>query len=44
MIVSAVFRSVQAALGVSVDGNPGPETRRAIHETTVGKKETGKDA
>ena len=37
MNINAVVRSVQAALGVSVDGNPGPETWRAIHEKIVGK-------
>lgn len=37
MNLDAVVRKIQQTLGVSVDGNAGPETWRAIHLAVVGK-------
>jgi peptidoglycan L-alanyl-D-glutamate endopeptidase CwlK len=37
MSLDATIRAVQAKLGVTVDGNPGPETWAAIHRSIVGE-------
>ena len=37
MTLDATIRAVQAKLGVTVDGNPGPQTWAAIHRTIVGE-------
>jgi peptidoglycan L-alanyl-D-glutamate endopeptidase CwlK len=37
MSLDATIRAVQAKLGVTVDGNPGPETWAAIHRAIVGE-------
>jgi len=38
MSLDTTIRAIQTKLGVSVDGNPGPATWRAIHEAVIGKK------
>lgn len=38
MSLDTTIRAIQKKLGVSVDGNPGPATWRAIHEAVTGKK------
>ncbi|HYJ06964.1 MAG TPA: M15 family metallopeptidase [Chthoniobacterales bacterium] len=38
MSLDTTIRAIQTKLGVSVDGNPGPATWRAIHEAVTGKK------
>ncbi len=37
MTLDATIRAVQAKLGVTVDGNPGPQTWAAIHRSIVGE-------
>ena len=37
MTLDATIRAVQAKLGVTVDGNPGPQTWTAIHRAIVGE-------
>ena len=37
MTLDATIRAVQAKLGVTVDGNPGPQTWNAIHRYIVGE-------
>ena len=37
MSLDALIRAVQAKLGVTVDGNPGPQTWAAIHRSIVGE-------
>lgn len=37
MTLDATIRAVQAKLGVTVDGNPGPQTWNAIHSAIVGE-------
>lgn len=37
MTLDATIRAVQAKLGVTVDGNPGPRTWAAIHRSIVGE-------
>jgi peptidoglycan LD-endopeptidase CwlK len=37
MTLDATIRAVQAKLGVTVDGNPGPQTWNAIHRAIVGE-------
>jgi peptidoglycan L-alanyl-D-glutamate endopeptidase CwlK len=37
MTLDATIRAVQAKLGVTVDGNPGPQTWSAIHRSIVGE-------
>ena len=37
MTLDATIRAVQAKLGVTVDGNPGPQTWVAIHRSIVGE-------
>jgi peptidoglycan L-alanyl-D-glutamate endopeptidase CwlK len=37
MTLDATIRAVQAKLGVTVDGNPGPQTWNAIHRSLVGE-------
>jgi peptidoglycan LD-endopeptidase CwlK len=37
MTLDATIRAVQAKLGVTVDGNPGPQTWNAIHRSIVGE-------
>ena len=37
MTLDATIRAVQAKLGVTVDGNPGPQTWAAIHRSLVGE-------
>ena len=38
MSLDTTIRAIQEKLGVSVDGNPGPATWRAIHEAVTGNK------
>lgn len=38
MSLDTTVRAIQKKLGVSVDGNPGPATWRAVHEAVTGKK------
>ena len=40
MTLDATIRAVQAKLGVTVDGNPGPQTWNAIHRSIVGEPPT----
>ena len=40
MTLDATIRAVQTKLGVSVDGNPGPQTWTAIHRAIVGEVPT----
>ena len=37
MTLDAIIRAVQSKVGVTVDGNPGPQTWTAIHRTIVGE-------
>ena len=37
MTLDGTIRAVQAKLGVTVDGNPGPQTWNAIHRSIVGE-------
>ena len=37
MTLDATIRAVQSKIGVTVDGNPGPQTWAAIHRTIVGE-------
>ena len=37
MTLDATIRAVQSKVGVTVDGNPGPQTWAAIHRTIVGE-------
>lgn len=37
MTLDATIRAVQAKLGVTVDGNPGPQTWNAIHRSLIGE-------
>jgi peptidoglycan L-alanyl-D-glutamate endopeptidase CwlK len=37
MTLDATIRAVQAKLGVTVDGNPGPQTWNAIHRAILGE-------
>ena len=37
MTLDATIRAVQAKVGVTVDGNPGPQTWAAIHRAVVGE-------
>ena len=37
MTLDATIRAVQAKLGVTVDGNPGPQTWNAIYRSIVGE-------
>lgn len=43
MTLDATIRAVQAKLGVTVDGNPGPRTWGAIHRQIVGEPPQTKD-
>jgi len=38
MTLDATIRAVQAKIGVTVDGNPGPQTWTAIHRAIVGEQ------
>ena len=37
MTLDATIRAVQAKLGVTVDGNPGPQTWNSIYRSLVGE-------
>jgi len=37
MTLDATIRAVQAKLGVTIDGNPGPQTWTAIHRSIIGE-------
>ena len=41
MTLDATIRAVQAKLGVTADGNPGPQTWTAIHRALVGELPAG---
>ena len=37
MTLDATIRAVQAKLGVTVDGNPGPQTWNSIYRSLIGE-------